>query len=140
MKFYSDMEFITLFEMFNKNPTIMAKNLGLSVRGIQSRRNRLEAYYKENMDTMEVKDMIAPKPQRISLGIENGTVIVFSDAQGLKALSPQPFWGMALPSVDPFIAPIIHTIPMQLLAYYTAIAKGTDVDMPRNLAKSVTVE
>ena len=80
MKFYSDMEFITLFEMFNKNPTIMAKNLGLSVRGVQSRRNRLEAYYKENMDTVEVKDMIAPKPLRVNLGIENGTVIVFSDA------------------------------------------------------------
>jgi glucosamine--fructose-6-phosphate aminotransferase (isomerizing) len=42
--------------------------------------------------------------------------------------------------VDPIIAPIIFTIPMQLLAYYVAVIKGTDVDQPRNLAKSVTVE
>ena len=39
-----------------------------------------------------------------------------------------------------FIAPLIHAIPVQLLAYYTAVQKGTDVDQPRNLAKSVTVE
>ena len=47
---------------------------------------------------------------------------------------------MGLPAVDPAVAPILYTIPVQLLAYYTAIAKGTDVDQPRNLAKSVTVE
>ena len=42
--------------------------------------------------------------------------------------------------VDPVIAPILYTVPVQLLAYYTAVAKGTDIDQPRNLAKSVTVE
>jgi glucosamine--fructose-6-phosphate aminotransferase (isomerizing) len=47
---------------------------------------------------------------------------------------------ITLPSVDPVVAPILYTVPMQLLAYYTAVAKGTDVDQPRNLAKSVTVE
>jgi glutamine---fructose-6-phosphate transaminase (isomerizing) len=47
---------------------------------------------------------------------------------------------ITLPKVDPEVAPILYAIPMQLLAYYTAIAKGTDVDQPRNLAKSVTVE
>lgn len=46
----------------------------------------------------------------------------------------------ALPPTDPFIAPIVYTIPMQLLAYHTALLRGTDVDQPRNLAKSVTVE
>lgn len=69
-----------------------------------------------------------------------GKVIVFSNDEGLKRLTPKPFWSMALPTVDPFITPLLYSIPMQLLAYYTAIAKGTDVDQPRNLAKSVTVE
>ncbi len=47
---------------------------------------------------------------------------------------------IALPAVDPFVAPILYAIPAQLLAYHTAVIKGTDVDQPRNLAKSVTVE
>jgi glucosamine--fructose-6-phosphate aminotransferase (isomerizing) len=45
-----------------------------------------------------------------------------------------------MPEIDPFLAPILYAVPAQLLAYYTAVAKGTDVDQPRNLAKSVTVE
>ena len=45
-----------------------------------------------------------------------------------------------LPEVDPFVAPILYTIPVQLLAYHTAVIKGTDVAQPRNLAKSVPVE
>ena len=45
-----------------------------------------------------------------------------------------------MPEVDEFVAPILYTIPIQLLAYYTAVSRGTDVDQPRNLAKSVTVE
>jgi glucosamine--fructose-6-phosphate aminotransferase (isomerizing) len=69
-----------------------------------------------------------------------GKVIAFSDAEGLKRLSPKPFWNMELPTVDPFVSPLLYSIPVQLLAYYTAMAKGTDVDQPRNLAKSVTVE
>ena len=47
---------------------------------------------------------------------------------------------MEVPHVDELIAPIVYTIPLQLLSYYVAIIKGTDVDQPRNLAKSVTVE
>jgi len=47
---------------------------------------------------------------------------------------------VAVPDCHPLIAPLIHAVPMQLLAYYTAVQKGTDVDQPRNLAKSVTVE
>ena len=47
---------------------------------------------------------------------------------------------MFLPEIDPVLTPILYTIPLQLLAYHTAVAKGTDVDQPRNLAKSVTVE
>ena len=45
-----------------------------------------------------------------------------------------------VPQVDDILAPIVYTIPLQLLSYYVAIIKGTDVDQPRNLAKSVTVE
>jgi glutamine---fructose-6-phosphate transaminase (isomerizing) len=45
-----------------------------------------------------------------------------------------------LPTVDPVVAPILYAVPVQMLAYYTALAKGTDIDQPRNLAKSVTVE
>ncbi len=45
-----------------------------------------------------------------------------------------------LPEIDSALTPILYTIPLQLLAYHTAVAKGTDVDQPRNLAKSVTVE
>ena len=47
---------------------------------------------------------------------------------------------VVLPTVDPFVAPILHAIPVQMLAYHVAVLKGTDVDQPRNLAKAVTVE
>lgn len=47
---------------------------------------------------------------------------------------------ITLPEAPELLAPIIYTVPLQLLAYHTAILKGTDVDQPRNLAKSVTVE
>lgn len=69
-----------------------------------------------------------------------GKVVFFSDKEGLQKSGVKPYWGMALPSADPVVLPILYAIPVQLLAYYTAVAKGTDVDQPRNLAKSVTVE
>jgi glucosamine--fructose-6-phosphate aminotransferase (isomerizing) len=69
-----------------------------------------------------------------------GKVIFFSDADGVTAFEGKAEEVVALPSVDPFVAPILYAIPVQLLAYHTAVAKGTDVDQPRNLAKSVTVE
>ena len=47
---------------------------------------------------------------------------------------------IAMPSIHPLLTPILYTVPLQLLAYHVAILKGTDVDQPRNLAKSVTVE
>ncbi len=52
----------------------------------------------------------------------------------------QPAATVALPEADPFVAPILYAIPVKMLAYHTAVLKGTDVDQPRNLAKSVTVE
>ena len=57
--------------------------------------------------------------------------------EAARASPPRP---IVLPAVDPFVAPILYAIPVQLLAYHVAVLKGTDVDQPRNLAKSVTVE
>jgi glucosamine--fructose-6-phosphate aminotransferase (isomerizing) len=69
-----------------------------------------------------------------------GRVIFFSDHEGVKRLSAKAVATIELPTVDPFVTPILYAIPVQLLAYHVAVAKGTDVDQPRNLAKSVTVE
>ena len=69
-----------------------------------------------------------------------GRVIVFSDAEGAGKLRGIAAATVVLPKVDPFVAPILYAIPVQLLAYQVAVLKGTDVDQPRNLAKSVTVE
>ena len=69
-----------------------------------------------------------------------GKLVLLSDAVGVARLGPHAVATLTLPAVDPVVAPILYTIPVQLLAYYTAVAKGTDVDQPRNLAKSVTVE
>ncbi len=69
-----------------------------------------------------------------------GQVVVFSDAEGAAKLASVAAETVVLPNVDPFVAPILHAIPVQLLAYHVAVLKGTDVDQPRNLAKSVTVE
>ena len=69
-----------------------------------------------------------------------GKVIFISDAAGVKRLGNQAFKAIAMPTVDPFVTPLLYAIPIQLLAYHTAVVKGTDVDQPRNLAKSVTVE
>jgi glutamine---fructose-6-phosphate transaminase (isomerizing) len=69
-----------------------------------------------------------------------GKVILFSDAQGLARAGDQAAHVVELPTVDPFVSPILYSLPVQLLAYHTAVLKGTDVDQPRNLAKAVTVE
>ena len=69
-----------------------------------------------------------------------GKVIVISDEAGARALADGAKAAIALKPVDPFVAPILYAIPVQLLAYHVAVIKGTDVDQPRNLAKSVTVE
>jgi len=69
-----------------------------------------------------------------------GKVILFSDAAGIAKAGDQAIHVVELPTVDPFVAPILYSLPVQLLAYHTAVLKGTDVDQPRNLAKAVTVE
>lgn len=69
-----------------------------------------------------------------------GKVILISDADGIAAAGEGCVATIAMPRVHPLIAPIVYAVPVQLLAYHVAVAKGTDVDQPRNLAKSVTVE
>ena len=69
-----------------------------------------------------------------------GRVIFFSDPAGAARLGSLAAATVILPEVDPFVTPILYAIPVQLLAYHVAVLKGTDVDQPRNLAKSVTVE
>jgi glutamine---fructose-6-phosphate transaminase (isomerizing) len=69
-----------------------------------------------------------------------GKVVMISDAKGLADAGARTWARIEVPEVDPLMTPLLYAIPVQLLAYHTAVAKGTDVDQPRNLAKSVTVE
>jgi glucosamine--fructose-6-phosphate aminotransferase (isomerizing) len=69
-----------------------------------------------------------------------GKVVLISDAEGLAEAGEGCLATIEMPKVHPLIAPLVYAVPVQLLAYHTACVKGTDVDQPRNLAKSVTVE
>jgi glucosamine--fructose-6-phosphate aminotransferase (isomerizing) len=69
-----------------------------------------------------------------------GQVVLISDAEGLAQAGEGCIATIEMPKVHPLIAPLVYAIPVQLLAYHVACVKGTDVDQPRNLAKSVTVE
>ena len=69
-----------------------------------------------------------------------GKVVLISDAAGIAEAGEGCMATIEMPQVHPLIAPLVYAIPVQLLAYHVAVVKGTDVDQPRNLAKSVTVE
>ena len=69
-----------------------------------------------------------------------GKVMLITDSEGAAEASDQTWEVIVMPRVDAVLTPILYALPAQLLAYHTAVAKGTDVDQPRNLAKSVTVE
>ena len=92
--------------------------------------------------------VLAPKDPLFDKTVSNmqevmarhGKVLLLSDSAGIEAAGQGTWKTLTLPQVAPEWAPILYAIPAQLLAYHTAIAKGTDVDQPRNLAKSVTVE
>ncbi|MBS3979887.1 MAG: SIS domain-containing protein, partial [Rhodobacteraceae bacterium] len=92
--------------------------------------------------------VLAPKDALFDKTVSNmqevmarsGKVLLLSDAAGVEGAGQGTWRTLTLPSVEPLWAPILYAVPAQLLAYHTAIAKGTDVDQPRNLAKSVTVE
>jgi glucosamine--fructose-6-phosphate aminotransferase (isomerizing) len=92
--------------------------------------------------------MVAPHDRLYEKSLSNlqevaarrGRVLLVSDAAGVK-LAGNAIWAhLLIPDCEPVIHPIVTVIPLQLLAYHVAIEKGTDVDQPRNLAKSVTVE
>ena len=92
--------------------------------------------------------VIAPRDDLFEKTISNmqevaargGQVILVTDNKGASAHAADAFETIAVPEADPFISPMIYAVPMQLLAYHAAVFIGTDVDQPRNLAKSVTVE
>ena len=69
-----------------------------------------------------------------------GRVVMISDRAGVARLENRCAFGIPVPQCASFVAPLLYAIPIQLLAYHVAVLKGTDVDQPRNLAKSVTVE
>ncbi len=99
----------------------------------------------ENMPVVVIAPENEPLFEKTASNVQEvvargGKVILFSDETGCKKLKDQSVWAIALGEVHPFVAPILYSIPVQLLAYHVAVAKGTDVDQPRNLAKSVTVE
>jgi glucosamine--fructose-6-phosphate aminotransferase (isomerizing) len=69
-----------------------------------------------------------------------GRIVLISDSEGIAEAGEGCIATIEMPKVHPLIAPIVYAVPVQLLAYHAAVLKGTDVDQPRNLAKSVTVE
>ncbi len=69
-----------------------------------------------------------------------GKVLLITDEAGDRALARYAAWTIVLPTVPALVAPVVYAVPLQLLAYHVAVWRGTDVDQPRNLAKSVTVE
>ena len=91
--------------------------------------------------------MLAPTDALIEKTLSNmqeaaargGQVLFISDAPGVARASDAR-WTITMPPCDPFVAPLLYALPVQLLAYYIAVLKGTAVDQPRNLAKAVTVE
>ncbi|MBO9399102.1 glutamine--fructose-6-phosphate transaminase (isomerizing) [Shimia sp. R9_2] len=92
--------------------------------------------------------VLAPHDELFDKSISNmqevmaraGKVLLISDSTGMKEGAEGAWETLQMPQVSPVLSPILYAIPAQLLAYHTAVAKGTDVDQPRNLAKSVTVE
>jgi glucosamine--fructose-6-phosphate aminotransferase (isomerizing) len=74
------------------------------------------------------------------VGARGGKIVLLTDDQGLAANGHHLFQHIRVPEAHPFISPLLYAIPVQLIAYHAAVCIGTDVDQPRNLAKSVTVE
>jgi glutamine---fructose-6-phosphate transaminase (isomerizing) len=86
----------------------------------------------------EIFDKTASNCQEVAA--RGGKIILFSDRKGLEEAGVKPAAAFVLPDMPSDIAPLVYAVPMQLLAYHTAVFMGKDVDQPRNLAKSVTVE
>ena len=91
--------------------------------------------------------VVAPKDRYFEKTISNmqeviarGGKILFITDNKKELMNENIRFGIRVPSLDNLLSPILLTIPMQLLAYHVALLKGCDIDKPRNLAKSVTVE
>ncbi|MEX5577864.1 glutamine--fructose-6-phosphate transaminase (isomerizing) [Pseudophaeobacter sp. A-200-2] len=92
--------------------------------------------------------VLAPRDDLFDKSVSNmqevmarkGKVMLVSDAEGLAEAGDEVWQAIRMPQVHDSLSPILYALPAQMLAYHTAVAKGTDVDQPRNLAKSVTVE
>ncbi|MEX5564180.1 glutamine--fructose-6-phosphate transaminase (isomerizing) [Pseudophaeobacter sp. 1A16562] len=92
--------------------------------------------------------VLAPRDELFEKSVSNmqevmarkGKVMLVSDAEGLAEAGDEVWQAIRMPQVHESLSPILYALPAQMLAYHTAVAKGTDVDQPRNLAKSVTVE
>jgi glucosamine--fructose-6-phosphate aminotransferase (isomerizing) len=92
--------------------------------------------------------VLAPRDDLYEKSISNmmevaargGKIVLITDEEGVKHNADKTFRSIAMPKVHPFIDPLVYALPVQLLAYHAAVIMGTDVDQPRNLAKSVTVE
>ena len=76
----------------------------------------------------------------IRVAARGGKIILITDKKGAEKSTVNTIDTIVLPDVPEIIAPILYALPVQMLAYFTAVFMGTDVDQPRNLAKSVTVE
>ena len=87
-----------------------------------------DALYEKTMSNMQ------------EVAARGGQIILITDDKGAEHVSIDTMSTIVMPQVPEFISPIIYSLPIQLLAYHTAVFMGTDVDQPRNLAKSVTVE
>ena len=92
--------------------------------------------------------VLAPRDELFEKTVSNmhevmargGKVLLITDAEGADEAQDGTWKTIIMPKIPNDLAPILYSIPVQLLAYHTAVYKGTDVDQPRNLAKSVTVE
>jgi glutamine---fructose-6-phosphate transaminase (isomerizing) len=92
--------------------------------------------------------VIAPYDQVFEKTVSNmqevaargGKLILVTDAKGAAAAANEPLATLTLPTTPATVSPLVYAVPVQLIAYHTAVSLGTDVDQPRNLAKSVTVE
>ena len=69
-----------------------------------------------------------------------GNIILVTDPQGAREVQADKLPKLTLPTMPGPVTPLVYAVPVQLIAYHTAVVMGTDVDQPRNLAKSVTVE
>jgi len=69
-----------------------------------------------------------------------GRIILITDAQGARAATVDSLVTLTVPEMPATVTPLVYALPVQMIAYHTAVLMGTDVDQPRNLAKSVTVE